>query len=271
VRRQRPLALLAPVSDIRGVLEGHAVLVFRAVESLIDVDDSSTWPGDVRTRVDEVSSRLHGSRLFAGDLELDDQQEVAFRKLLGARPVLAYHFTRLLDPEVERIRGVEGLRPLTRELVEGRIHDALDGGHVTAQQAERLLATHVFAQRDGRGRRDQVCLALGRRPLVSGDGVRELLGMWGGEAQYASSFEMREFLRRLGRPSVVVAAIDLSASGRHDVRPGVLKTFVGTDLGLSGAGADIMYRAQVPAAAIVEIWQPGVRSYDRFRNLPRDG
>lgn len=239
------------------------------MDTAVDVDDASTWPGEVGEHVDEVSKQLGGSRHYACDLEIGYEEEAAFRELLGARPLLAYHFTRLLDVEVERIREVEGLRPLTRDLVERRIDDALTGQHVTPDQAERLRATHVFHQDGGRGRRDQVCLALGQRPLVTGRGVRELLGMWGGEAQYAPTYELREVLEHLGRPAIVVAAVDLTAPGRHDVWPGVLKTLVGTRLGLEDAGADMFYRAPVPAGAVLDIWQPGHPSYERFPNLPQ--
>jgi hypothetical protein len=239
-----------------------------SVYTAVDVDDAATWPAEVREHVDGVCERVAGTTEYASDLELSWEEEAEFRTLLGARPLLTYHFTRLLDVEVERIRDVEGLRPLTRDLVERRIDDALSGGHVAAAQAERLRATHVFRKDGASGRQDQVCLVLGDDALRTGRGVVTLLSMWGGEAQYAPTYELRELLEQMGRPSVVLAALDLTAPGKHDVWPGVLKTFVGTQLDLQGAGAAVHYRAPVSAAAILDIWQPGHPAYDATR-LPQ--
>jgi hypothetical protein len=239
-----------------------------AQTGFIDVDDVGTWPTEVRDLVDEWCERLRGTTEYASDLEISWDDEAGCLELVGDQPLLAYHFTRLLDIEVERIRDVEGLRPLTRELVERRIDDALASGRVTAEQVERLRATHVFLVDGGSGRRGQICLALGSQPLRTGRGVRQLLGMWGGEAQYAATYELRDLLQQLGRPAVVVAAVDLSAPGKHNVWPGVLKTFVGTRLQLSDAGADVMYRAPLPSTAIVDIWQPGTPMYDSWSHLP---
>jgi len=237
--------------------------------AVVDVDDVDTWPADLRLHVDSWCEHLRGSTEYGSDLDLSWDDEVECREVLREHLLLAYHFTRLLDVEVERVRKAEGLLPLTRELVERRIDDALAGGHVTPEEAERMRATHVFRVDGGSGRRDQVCLALGNQPLRTGRGVRELLGMWGGEALYAPTNELRPLLKRLGRPAVVVVGLDLTVPGQHNVRPGVLKTFVATRLQLKNSGADVMYRGRVPGAAVLGVWQPGSPAYDRFDRLPR--
>ena len=73
----------------------------------------------------------------------------------------------------------------------------------------------------------------------------------------------------LGRPTVVVAATDLSVSGTVSrTFPSLGRMFVATVAGLEGRIADVFLRAAVPPEDILAIWQPGDEEYDRHP-LPR--
>ena len=104
-------------------------------------------------------------------------------------------------------------------------------------------------------------------------GCDSLLSIWGGEGIYMAAGDMWPELRELGRPAIVVAAIDLSSERgiRHVARAQVQKVFVGIELDLQLAIADVFYRTPVPPEDILDVWHPGDEEYDRFPDLPRAG
>lgn len=235
----------------------------------IDVDRPSTWPPEVASAVHEHAERLRGTAEYAGDLDVSYDDEGEFLTLLAGRPLRMYHCTRLLDEEVELVRR-HGLRMLTRELMAEKIRLAVDVGAVTAAEREGLARAHVFATGEQGGREERVCLLLSAGPLDDDPhGVRPLMRTWGGEALSMSSRagDWRTRLQDLGQPTVVVVETPIDPAVRHSIYPGVLKTFVGAALGLD-TGADVHYRAHVPADAVVGIWRPGHASYDALRALP---
>lgn len=233
--------------------------------SIIDVEDPNTWPAEVRSLVEAARG--------ASDLLLCEE-EGRFRALLQGYVVRAYHCTRLLEHEVTAIRR-EGLRSLSRELVEGRILAAHAVGAISGRQRDTLLRTHMLTGSEPHGRdanrRDQVCLVLTRRQLDDSSGVERLLSKWGGEVVYfsarAQAPSIASLLTRLGRPAVVVALLDLSAS-KHSVYPGVLATLTAVINRRDGPAADVFYRAPVLPEQIEAIWQPGHTEYDRHVQLP---
>jgi hypothetical protein len=236
----------------------------------IDVDRPDSWPGDVAETVQEQAERLAGTTEYAGDLELSYDDEDTFVDLLAGRRLRMYHCTRLLDVEVDAVRE-QGLRVLSRELMADKIRAAVDVGALTAAEGEQLGRAHVFAVGEHDNRDQRVCLVLSARPLDSKPhGVRPLMRTWGGEALSMSSGALawRDRLEQLGRPTVVVVDVRLTAGAGHSVYPGVLKTFVGAALGLE-VGADVHYRAAVPGSSVVEVWRPGDASYDVLRAVVR--
>ncbi len=225
---------------------------------MLDVDDRSTWPEWLHPWVGERFDAEYG-RL----IEEDD----AFRARLADVRLLAFHCTRLLDHELTWVRE-RGLRPLTVELVEERLHAACERGHLDLSERDQLLASHTFAANDARFRRDQVCLILGKGAFVEAYGCEPLLSAWGGEAiyRYAGDFEYR--LGALGVPSIVVTQIDLSAKERALTFPALGKLFVELAREPLSYHASVHHRAAVPATAVLDIWQPGCPEYNCYRDLP---
>lgn len=77
----------------------------------------------------------------------------------------------------------------------------------------------------------------------------------------------RERLEPVGQPAVVVVEVPVEPGAGHSVYPGVLKTFVGSLLGLE-IGADVFYRQPISGLAVVAVWTPGDAPYDALRALP---
>jgi hypothetical protein len=222
----------------------------------IDVDDSTTWPRPVFRIVSEWAERCRGATSYTNDLPLHPDLERPFRDHFAGYLFRAYHYTRLLPHERPMVLGA-GLRPLSAELLLDRIESARAVGLISAVEARRFHEAHVFASGEQPNREGQVCLVLSKRIFERDpQGCLPLLTTWGGEGMYMSSGapSLREKLRTLGTPTVVVALLELSggASG-HRIFPALHKVLVASLLGLADVGADVLYRAPVSPEQIESI------------------
>ncbi len=240
----------------------------------IELDMPVTWPPDVKAMVVEVAQGLHaplGSFSNGGGLA---EREDEFRSLFAGRSIRAFHCTRLLDHEVERIRR-NGLLLLTERLVNDRIENAIVHGDISRKLGDELLKAHVFSTREHDNRENMLWFFLSTYVLRDRVGsVWILMRFWGGEAISFSdkSLGYLELLEELGQPTIVVVDLDLSGSNRvHRASPGLLRAFVGRYLGEKDADSVIRYVADVPGERVVDIWQPGHPKYEAFRNLRKRG
>lgn len=239
--------------------------------SVIDVDEPQSWPTGIADLTRELATRYQGSTKYTCDLPLSYELEDEYYRVLDGKDLRAYHCTRLLPHEIEKIHR-EGLRLLTPVLVTERINEAQQNRAITAQEAADLHKSNVFAQAAEKHRENQVCLILSRNTFRHVGGVEPLLSMWGGEGIYMTgpSQEMEPRLRQIGKPAIVCAFIDLASSpGRFRTAPLIHKVFVGALLGLEDVGADVFYKSPVPPENIEAIWTPGDPDYDSFEGLPR--
>lgn len=233
------------------------------MDSLVDADHPDTWPQNVMAWVRDVSEILKGSTPHTSDLILpNDDDEDQFRSLFSGRLVRAYHATRLLPHEVAGIRR-DGLRPLSEEMLRDRLAAAQHAGYLAPSEVKELFAGQTARESNRAG---QVCLFLSEEPM--GDkwsGLWNLLSMWGGEAIYGDNISLRDRLRTLGVPTIVVAAVDLSPGWQtHQVWPGLAVAFIGRFLELDAGGASIHYNAPIPPEHVLSIWQPGDSDYERY-------
>jgi hypothetical protein len=243
----------------------------KASNGLVDLDDQRTWPTAVVERVGHLEKQLRESTEFTVDLPFSQNAEEEILSALAGCGLLAFHATRLLEHEVLEIRSV-GLRRLTRDLVEDRISSAHARGLLSEGERDRCRTRNIFAIDNVVGREDQVCLVFGRRIFDEvAHGLSPFLGGWGGEAMNGWPRPDEDpVLQRLGKPSLVVATVDLGAGERRPfMAPSLAKVFLGARLGLSDAGGEVHTFADIPAEDIIDIWQPGNSEYDRHRELPQ--
>ena len=242
-----------------------------ATDLLVNLEEPNTWPQPLIELTAAWAERLRGSTQFTSDLRLPINLREDFEAALGTGRLLAFHATRLFDHEVEAIRD-EGLRKLTPDLVNDRIESAYKRGLLTNGERDRCLSRNVFAIENQAGRENQVCLVIGRGIFdhETGSGLHPFLGGWGGEAINGwPGPDSDPLLRRLGRPAIVVAALEIAAVREAYMAPGLAKLFVGKKLGLADASGEIYVRESVPGDDIVDIWQPGHFEYDLHGDLPR--
>jgi hypothetical protein len=169
---------------------------------------------------------------------------------------------------------LQGLRPLSEELVIERIERAHESGILTLENRDQLLSGNVFAERRSIGREGHVSLFMSMTPLdrrVSG--IWPLLATWGGEGIHMArggSLLRESLLQRIGTPTIVVLEVDLGPDPDvHGIYPELWKLFVARLLGREPLSADLLYKAFVPADQVIGFWQPGNPSYDMHERLPR--
>jgi hypothetical protein len=73
----------------------------------------------------------------------------------------------------------------------------------------------------------------------------------------------------IGRPTIVIAHVDLGAAERSRVSPGIAKVFVGAALELFDPNAQVTYSAAIPPSHIERLVHPGDPEYDRHPELPQ--
>jgi hypothetical protein len=227
----------------------------------VDVDDLSTWPPALTAWLRPLADSSEATDAIAISLI---EREPRLLDLLAGRKLLAYHCTRLLPSEVAAVRA-NGLRALTAALVEERLRRAAREGAITEAEATRLAGTSVYALGEQEHREGRVCAILGRSVLDDHPaGAEPLLSAWGGEAIYWKPYDDEPVLRRIGQPAIVRMQLDPARIWAFSLAAPFLAALRG-----EGADADIQYLRDVPAADVLDIWQPGQPGYDRHRDLPQ--
>lgn len=237
------------------------------------MDAAITWPHDVRKSAEAIADLCRGTRGYVEDLRVPAGCDEDFRQLFVGRALRAYHATRLLHHEGSMIRA-QGLRMLSEDLVVGRIQQAHELGHLSPEERNHLLSGHVFVEGREHGRAGHASLFISRTPLDRMlHGVWPLLTTWGGEGIYMAQggHSMRDKLRALGVPTVVVVDVDLGPDPAvHGIYPELWKLFAARLLGRQPLSADLLYKASVPPEGVVALWKPGDPEYDKHKRLPRE-
>ena len=241
------------------------------VPSPVDVDDQATWPDELRQLAERHAQQLAGSEADSRDGALIGVED-SFRSHLGRPGLLVFHCTRLLDHEREAIRS-SGLHRVSEQLTTHRIESAFGSGGLTAAQRKHALVTNIYATGDPtRLYRDgQICFVVGQSIFdEEPHGCVPLLSTWGGEATRGGPSQ--DGTVRCGTPTIIAARISMDSGGRaYPMFPSLGELLVARCLGLAyRRQADYFHRtSDVPAADVLDMWQPGDPDYDRHERLPR--
>lgn len=240
--------------------------------AVVDPDRRASWPEPLDTFVDRWDREVASSE-FTPDLDLPDDAEHDLAAALDGSRLRARHCTRLLAHEVDQVRR-EGLRVFSAQLFEERLDRAHELGHLSSEEHQRLKVGHlgVAEPTRARGRWGFVHLTVGEAVLDSTASVELLLGRWGGEGIYFSvaGEADRAVLRTLGRPTLVVCALQLDATSLSALSfHRLAQVFLGAARGLADATADLIVTRTVTAAEIESLAHPGDEPYDAHPDLPR--
>ncbi|MEU1290260.1 hypothetical protein [Kitasatospora sp. NPDC005856] len=245
--------------------------------NIVDLDDPNTWPASLADRIDELADEVPAHLDTARDLNNQvghlAEYDSEIRTLLAGRLLRTYHVTRLLDHEIDHVR-TRGLLAVTEGRLAERADRALKAGVITEAERAALRASTALTHEKpfiAQLRLGKVCVISSRQPLADSWPV-SFLTYWGGEVQqFGPAWESVDYdhVRRLGRPSVVVAAIDVTCPAACVPGRELLFDFIGTRLGLDGNGVTFHYTADIPGEQIVDIWRPGHPEYDQHLHFPQ--
>lgn len=249
-----------------------------AGSTLVDLGDPATWPGDVRTLVDQLYEQashlrdFHGRDTYTADLrqlvgpDLSDEAEREMRAALSGHHVLAYHATRLLPHETTWIK-LEGMQQLSHDLRRRKLSGAMAEYPELIDEVEVELLT-------GRGPcswpRKSATVRLGQLHVVApfeilrhDAGLESLLSCWGGESiawaghPGASDWEQcAAVIERLSVASIpTVVEVAARAQDLSEWAP-IWTVVVGTLHQLRQPWNQWVVAAAIPAEGIIDVIQP---------------
>jgi hypothetical protein len=241
-------------------------------EGIIDPDRIDTWPQWLTEWAESSALRFRDGSYEVPNFGVDPEREDDFRAMFQGQLVVAHHFSRLFDHEVEEVK-VNGLKRLTKDMLYRKIQVAHELGLITQEHRKLFEHCNVIASGESDHRAGQICLVAGTGGLNDDVGaVYWLLTLWGGEALSMSnrSSGMKEILRNYGRPAIVVAAI--SVDSPHKMNPAyslLSSTFLRTYLGHEALSDYFVRSEDIPGTRILDVWQPGRPEYEKFTNFPQ--
>lgn len=146
--------------------------------------------------------------------------------MMRSRRVRGWHYTRMTDFEVERLRA-GGVYPSNLEAIRSRLDGLVAAGVVSSEMAIPLFASSSF-HTDEYGSRDGKFWVVSQPVSVDQSDVTDLLRSWGGESIYfhLSDAHLKTVVEGIGRPRVLEIALPIDAGpNAYSTACAVLKTY----------------------------------------------
>jgi hypothetical protein len=196
--------------------------------AIIDVWDVETFDNELRSDLDAhadvirnymLTSRRQWLEREASDRTMpypENPYAGAFQsvkehimRLMEARTIRAWHYTRLTDAEVDAFRQ-GGIYLSSLDTIRSRFAAQVAAGAFSQEVADRLFADSPY-QSNQRGSRSGKFWMISHPVVVKDGGVELLLGSWGGESAYfwQQDEALQDMLKQIGRPRVLEIAMPL--------------------------------------------------------------
>ena len=188
--------------------------------------------------------------------------------LMQTRTIRAWHYSRMTDSEVARMRQA-GVVPSNLATIRARLDLMVAEGVFDQTIADHLYERSPFHDDPYGGRTNKFWMTSHPVPIDDG-GVEFLLGLWGGESAAFTHIRgpMREPLSKIGRGRILEIAVPLQVS-RHvsSSVDGLLSGFAAS-IGLrhDHSAFDLYAMEQLPPSAILAIHSEGEGSFVRIGN-----
>lgn len=192
--------------------------------------------------------------------EYSNLQEFRVAPFLGARTIRVWHYTRLLNEEVNYME--EKLALSTLDGLRERLDLLVRIGHLSEDEASSIYKQSPFQTQEVRSNKLYAVTA----PLSTSDrGVEPFLESWGGESAYfcLQQPEILEKLKKIGKPRVVEIAVsghdDLTAYSLAGIalRGWARKKGIGTE----PLHQDFTIRQNIQSAKVVKVNSEGEKSF----------
>ncbi len=189
--------------------------------------------------------------------------EAVGRDIMQSRTIRAWHYTRLVDDEVDIIVKT-GIYPSTLETLRRRLDARVKAKAFSAVDADALYAASPFhEQEDSRSGR----FWMTSDPILTEDsGVELLLGNWGGEATYfwLRVKRLEKLVARIGRPRILEIAVPITSTCHwYSAGKAAVATFARTLGCRPDRGAfDLYSMTPLDPAAVLAIHTEGDASFE---------
>lgn len=277
-RRWRILAATPPPPPRPTITSMALHATTPAGSAVVDLGDPGTWPGQVRTMVDQLYEQashhpdFHGRSTYTADLrhlvdpDLSHWAEGKLRGALSGHHVLAYHATRLLPHETTWIE-LEGMQLLSHDLRRRKLNGAMaDYQDLIDELEAELLIDRGPCSWD----RTSATVRLGQLHVVApfeilrhNAGLEDLLSCWGGEsiawaghpgaADWQRCAAVVERLSRASVPTIVEVAA--RAQDLCEWRP-IWTVMVGTLHELLQSWSEWIVAAAIPPEGVIDLIHP---------------
>ena len=218
-----------------------------------------------RLRIDELCQNNIAMRINTPKNQYgDDYAQLAARcdTLLASYRFVAYHCTRLTSKEIANIQK-NGLRVLSPTLVQRRLQECLDSGHLSQDEYQHLKNNgnikSNLANKNGY-RTGMIWLCPNRSTLKDSGSVYRLFRSWGGEAVYngqENDAKISTTLAKIGSPCIVKCTIPFAATNpsREEIAKRLMSQFVADqfDFPDPSPGFDLFTRQGVPACRVTKV------------------
>jgi hypothetical protein len=187
------------------------------------------------------------------------------RDIMQSRTIRAWHYTRLVDDEVQIIRE-NGIYPGTLDTLRQRLEVQAQAGLFTAADAKAFHAASPCHHREQQpGRLGKFWMT--SDPVATDDsGVEPLLGNWGGEATYfwLEDKRLKTLVARIGRPRILEIAVPITSTNHwYSAGNAVVAAYARTLGCRPDRGAfDLYSMTPLAAAAVLAIHTEGDASFE---------
>lgn len=190
---------------------------------------------------------------------------------MAGRTVRGWHYTRLTDAEVDRLRK-GGVDLSSIAAIRARLDAQVEAGAFTAETADALHAASPFLRGQDRNRSGQFWMVSHPRDVDDPD-VTLLLGSWGGEGVYfwLADPAQKALVASLGRARVVEIAAPLAATQHADLAAKAVMAAYSRSLGSRPASHafDLYVTQPLPASAVLAVHTEAEPSFSRLgRGFP---
>lgn len=174
---------------------------------VLDINAPPTWPSNVRGAAERTRAVFDAwfNDGAGRSAKLFDAACVSLAMALQPHALKGWHLSRLLPHEVDEVKR-SGLAPLSVELIERKIRNAISLGVFDDRIGASLLSRHQAHQ----GNRSAK-IWFGFNNEIPGQRAAEaLLRYWGGEALYwahQADSEVGTVIRSVGTPVLIDAAV----------------------------------------------------------------
>lgn len=187
-------------------------------------------------------------------------------KIMSAKTVRAFHYSRMTDGEVVEVRA-NGFVPTSVSFLRERVDRQVAAGRMTIEQANTIVAQSPLQSLEYGDRKGFYMNSMPFDP--TSDAVQWLVGYWGGESTYWTFLEdpkMTALLSSIGRGRIIEIALPLAnacngGAGRLAAERAI-RAFArqcGCDIGIDSI--DLYVEHPLNADTILEVHSEGDDGY----------